>query len=130
MFDNLAVRALGYLMASVFGALAVYNAIMAMTLNESTAIAGAIVTFIIILTIAIIYLNYLVKRRDADEQIFYQSDGYQQPSHHEPQIQTLAYETAQPPKRYCSTCQYPLRYVPEYNNFYCDVCSKYDNEIV
>ena len=106
-----------------------FNLIMAITFNVTTAVAGAIVIFIISITITIIYLNYMVKRRDADEQIFYQTSTNPRQSHYEPQIQTLAYETAQPPKRYCSTCQYPLRYVPEYNNYYCDVCYKYDTEI-
>lgn len=28
-------------------------------------------------------------------------------------------------KKYCSYCQYPLKYIGQYNRYYCEVCKKY-----
>ena len=47
MFDSLAFRVMAYIIASFFAASAAYNLIMAITFNVTTAVAGAIVIFII-----------------------------------------------------------------------------------
>ncbi|MCK5560349.1 MAG: hypothetical protein KAJ51_07130 [Thermoplasmata archaeon] len=133
MFDDWTMRIIGAVICSGFVAAAIFNGIMALTLNPFLAIMGGIIGFVIIIIVAGFIINQLMKEQQlSDQRAFFnptiqdQSNQYSQPQNAYSYDYNIGYQYPMYQEKNCSICCLSLKYIEKYDRYYCNNCEKYE----